>query len=36
MEPIFIYFDKVKFDNSNLKTFAITFSDSDLLDGVLF
>ena len=36
MEPIFIYFDKVKFDNSSLKTFTITFSDGDLLDGVLF
>ena len=36
MEPIFVYFDKVKFDNSNLKTFTITFSDGDLLDGVLF
>ena len=36
MEPIFIYFDKVKFDNSSLKTFTITFNDGDLLDGVLF
>ena len=36
MEPIFIYFDKVKFDNSSLKTFTITFSDGDLLDGALF
>ena len=36
MEPIFVYFDKVKFDNSSLKTFTITFSDGDLLDGVLF
>ena len=36
MEPVFIYFDKVKFDNSNFKTFTITFSDGDLLDGVLF
>ena len=36
MEPIFIYFDKVNFDNSSLKTFTITFSDGDLLDGVLF
>ena len=36
MEPIFVYFDKVKFDNSNLKTFTITFSNGDLLDGVLF
>ena len=36
MEPIFVYFDKVKFDNSSLKTFTITFSNGDLLDGVLF
>ena len=36
MEPIFIYFNKVKFDNSSLKTFTIRFSDGDLLDGVLF
>ena len=36
MEPVFIYFNKVKFDNSNLKTFTIKFSDGDLLDGVFF
>ena len=36
MEPIFIYFDKVKFDDSNVKTFTITFSDGDSLDGVFF
>ena len=36
MEPIFIYFDKIKFDNSDLKTFTIKFSDGYLLDGVLF
>ena len=36
MEPVFIYFDKAKFDNSDFKTFTITFSDGDLLDGVLF
>ena len=36
MEPIFVYFDKVKFDNSDLKTFTVTFSDGDSLDGVLF
>ena len=36
MEPIFIYFNKVKFDISNLKTFTIKFSDGDLLDGVFF
>ena len=36
MEPVFIYFNKVKFDNSELKTFTIKFSDGDLLDGVFF
>ena len=36
MEPIFIYFNKLKFDNSDLKTFTITFGDGDLLDGVFF
>ena len=36
MEPVFIYFDKVKFDNTDLKTFTVTFSDGDSLDGVLF
>ena len=36
MEPIFIYFNKVKFDNSNSKTFTITFSNGDALNGVLF
>ena len=36
MEPIFIYFNKVKFDNSNSKTFTVTFSDGDALNGVLF
>ena len=36
MEPVFVYFDKVKFDNADLKTFTITFGDADSLDGVLF
>ena len=37
MEPIFIYFDKIAFDNNtNSKTFTVTFSDGDVLDGVLF
>ena len=36
MEPVFIYFDKVKFDDTNFKIFTIKFSDGDLLDGVLF
>ena len=38
MEPIFIYFDKVTFDNTDTtsKTFTLLFSDGDALDGVLF
>ena len=38
MEPIFIYCDKITFDNSssNSKTFTVSFSDGDALDGVLF
>ena len=38
MEPIFIYFDKITFDKTDnaLKTFTLSFSDSDALDGVLF
>ena len=38
MEPIFIYFDKVTFDDSgdSSKTFTVSFSDGDALDGVLF
>ena len=38
MEPIFIYFDKITFDNTDAtsKTFTLLFSDGDALDGVLF
>ena len=38
MEPIFIYFDKVTFDDSgdSSKTFTVSFSDGNALDGVLF
>ena len=38
MEPIFIYFDKITFDNTDTtsKTFTLLFSDGDALDGVLF
>ena len=36
MEPVFIYFDKVKFDDSDFKIFTIKFSDADSLNGVLF
>ena len=38
MDPIFIYFDKVTFDNTDAtsSTFTLTFSDGDALDGVQF
>ena len=36
MEPVFIYFNKITFDNSDNKTFTLLFSDGDALDGVLF
>ena len=36
MEPIFIYCDKVKFQNNDYKTFKIDFNDGDNLDGVIF
>ena len=38
MEPVFIYFDKITFDKTDnaLKTFTLSFSDGDALDGVLF
>ena len=38
MEPVFIYFDKITFDKTDnaLKTFTVSFSDGDALDGVLF
>ena len=37
MEPVFMYWDKVKFeDNNNFKDFKIKFSNGDSLDGVIF
>ena len=38
MEPVFIYFDKITFDKTDnaLKTFTVSFSNGDALDGVLF
>ena len=34
MDPIFIYYNDLKFQNN--KIFTIKFSDGDRLDGVLF
>ena len=38
MEPVFIYFNKVTFDKTDddSKTFTLSFSDGDALDGVFF
>ena len=36
MELIFIYCDKVKFQNDGYKIFKIDFSDGDNLEGVFF
>ena len=38
MEPVFIYFNKITFDKTDdeSKTFTLSFSDGDALDGVLF
>ena len=38
MEPVFIYFNKVTFDKTDddSKTFTLSFSNGDALDGVLF
>ena len=37
MEPVFMYWDKVKFeDNNNFKDFKVKFSNGDSLDGVIF
>ena len=36
MEPIFIYCDKVKFQNDDYKIFKVDFSDGDNLEGVFF
>ena len=34
MEPIFIYYNNLNFDQD--KNFTLEFSDSDKLDGVIF
>ena len=36
MEPVFMYWDKVKFENNNnnFKDFTVKFSNGDSLDGV--
>ena len=36
MEPIFIYCDKVKFQDNEYKIFKLDFSDGDNLEGVFF
>ena len=37
MEPVFMYWDKTKFeDNNNFKDFKVKFSDGDSLNGVFF
>ena len=36
MEPVFIYYDKVKFQNNDYKIFRVDDSDGDNLDGVFF
>ena len=34
MEPVFIYCDKVQFQNDDYKIFKVDFSNGDKLDGV--
>ena len=36
MEPVFIYCDKVKFQNDDYKIFKVDFRDGDNLEGVFF
>ena len=36
MDPVFIYYDKVKFQNDDYKIFKVDFSDGDNLEGVFF
>ena len=36
MEPVFIYYDKVKFQSNDYKIFRVDYSDGDNLDGVFF
>ena len=34
MDPVFIYYDKVKFQNNDYKIFKVDFSDGDNLEGI--
>ena len=36
MDPVFIYCDKVKFQNNDYKIFKVDFSDGDNLEGIFF
>ena len=36
MEPVFMYWDKVKFEDNNFKDFKVKFSNGDSLDSVIF
>ena len=36
MDPVFIYYDKVKFQNNDYKIFKVDFSAGDNLEGVFF
>ena len=36
MDPVFIYCDKVKFENDDYKIFKVDFSDGDNLEGAFF
>ena len=37
MEPVFMYWNKIKFEGeSNYKKFNVNFNDGDRLDGVIF
>ena len=36
MDPVFIYYDRVKFQNNDYKIFKVDFSDGDNLEGVFF
>ena len=34
MDPVFIYYDKVKFQNNDYKIFKVDFSNGDNLEGI--
>ena len=37
MEPVFMYWDKIKFeDNNNFKDFKVKISNGDSLNGIFF